>query len=222
MDRSGHSRPSTGSNEGMNTDLLVRSINYHGQQLTGFLQEKPVFRNLDLGALDYHLYHQRSKELRMEDRGRRMLLHRFISQGVGGLFDARPQLPPPPAQVPPSVISDGNGTDLTSVLPPMETFLMVDKEDRTRHFFETISEGDVLFARVAAKNNSGLMLTVLAFAGPTSKSRCVSVRDRVNSYAYGRYLRLQIRGRRQDPLLLPFGRDGARRGSRGPQPELRV
>ena len=71
------------SSEGsINQDLLVRSINYHGQQLTGFLQERPVFRNIDLGSLDYHLYHQRSRELRIEDRGRRMLLNRFIAQNV--------------------------------------------------------------------------------------------------------------------------------------------
>ena len=66
-----------------------------------------------------------------------------------------------------------NGARVTSVLPPMETFLRVDKEDRTRHFFDSVAEGDVLFAKVCAKNSSGLMLTVLAFADVSGKSRRV-------------------------------------------------
>lgn len=151
----------------LNNDLLLRSINYHGQQLTGFLEERSNSAGsirLDHSGLDYHLYQQRSKELRIEDRGRRMLLHRFISHNVNSLFDAKK------SAVPPSDFKDTSG-DVTSVLPPMETFLRVDKEDRTRHFFDIIAEGDVLFAKVAAKNNSGLMLTVLAFAEATGKSR---------------------------------------------------
>ena len=133
------------SNEGsINQDLLIRSINYHGQQLTGFLQERPVFRNIDLGSLDYHLYHQRSRELKIEDRGRRMLLNRFIAQNVGGLFDvtknsAGCSSAPSPAEV-------------TSVVPPMESFMRVGREDRTRHFFDTITEGDVLFAKVGDRS----------------------------------------------------------------------
>ena len=139
------------SNEGsINQDLLVRSINYHGQQLTGFLQEKPVFTNIDLGSLDYHLYHQRSRELRIEDRGRRMLLNRFIAQNVDGLFDvgsSRNRSNSTSAIVP-ATEEEGEGSEVTSSVPPIETFMRVGREDRTRHFFDTIAEGDVLFAKV--------------------------------------------------------------------------
>ena len=139
------------SNEGtINQDLLVRSINYHGQQLTGFLQERPVFTNIDLGSLDYHLYHQRSRELRIEDRGRRMLLNRFIAQNVDGLFDvgrSRNRSNSTSAIVP-ATAEEGEGSEVTSSVPPIETFMRVGREDRTRHFFDTIAEGDVLFAKV--------------------------------------------------------------------------
>ena len=60
----------------ISNDLITRALNYHGQQLTSFFKETPVFHDLDLKNVDYHLYHQRSKELRMEDRGKRLLLHR--------------------------------------------------------------------------------------------------------------------------------------------------
>ena len=61
----------------ISNDLVTRALNYHGQQLTSFFKETPVFHDLDLKNVDYHLYHQRSKELRMEDRGKRLLLHRY-------------------------------------------------------------------------------------------------------------------------------------------------
>ena len=141
------------SSEGsINQDLLVRSINYHGQQLTGFLQERPVFRNIDLGSLDYHLYHQRSRELRIEDRGRRMLLNRFIAQNVDGLFDvgrSRNRSSSASTMVS-ATAGEAEGSDVTSVVPPIETFMRVGREDRTRHFFDTITEGDVLFAKVSS------------------------------------------------------------------------
>ena len=62
----------------ISNDLVVRALNYHGQQLTSFMKEKTVYQKLDLKNVDYHLYHQRSRELKMEDRGKRLLLHRLI------------------------------------------------------------------------------------------------------------------------------------------------
>jgi hypothetical protein len=70
----------------INNDLVVRALNFHGQPLTSFLKDLPEFRNLDLRKVDYGLYHTRSKELRVEDRGRRLLLHRFITQNLTTVF----------------------------------------------------------------------------------------------------------------------------------------
>ena len=70
----------------LNNELAVGSLNYHGQQLTSFLKDEPLFMHLDLRNVDYHEYTNRSRELRMEDRGKRLLLHKFISTQSEKLF----------------------------------------------------------------------------------------------------------------------------------------
>ena len=70
----------------INNALVVQSLNYHGQQLTNFVKNLPEFRNLQFDGLDYGLHQNRSKELRTEDRGRRLLVHQFISQQFSPLF----------------------------------------------------------------------------------------------------------------------------------------
>ncbi len=71
---------STGG-EALDDELLQRALNYHGQQLTGFVADSALGRAGGVGQnvfrnINYHLYQSRSKELRMEDRGKRMLVHR--------------------------------------------------------------------------------------------------------------------------------------------------
>ena len=70
----------------LNNELAVRALNYHGQQLTSFLKDEPLFMHLDLRGVDYHEYTNRSRELRMEDRGKRLLLHKFIATQSEKLF----------------------------------------------------------------------------------------------------------------------------------------
>ena len=70
----------------LENDLVVQSLNYHGQKLTNFMQDLPEFCNLKLNKVDYNLYRSRSKELRVEEQGRRMLLHRFIAQNCSTIF----------------------------------------------------------------------------------------------------------------------------------------
>ena len=70
-------RSEVGGLESLSSDLVVRALNYHGQQLTSFIKETNIYGQLDMKNVDYHLYHQRSRELRMEDRGKRLLLHRW-------------------------------------------------------------------------------------------------------------------------------------------------
>ena len=40
----------------INNDMAVRALNYHGQQLTSFLKDEPMFMHLDLRNVDYHMY----------------------------------------------------------------------------------------------------------------------------------------------------------------------
>merc|ERR1719270_2096596 len=166
------SHPGVGGAAGpiVNNDLVVRALNYHGQQLTSFFKDTKVFEELDLKNVDYHVYHQRSKELRMEDRGKRLLLHRFISQHAEKLFQEN------------SNSSSGYGNvrldndqveELAALLPPYEVFTNVHEDDRCRHFFDSIVAGDVLLCRVVQKSMSGLMLTVLCLDPVTDKSRYI-------------------------------------------------
>ena len=148
--------------ESVSNDLVVRALNYHGQQLTNFMKDQPLFRHLDLKGVDYHLYHNRSRELRMEDRGRRLLLHRFISQNMESLF-RKTEIE--------SKTTSGQNND--SVLPPIEAFAcrFMSKEDRIRFFFEIPQEADILYCSVNAKNMTGLLLNVLCFAPDSGKAR---------------------------------------------------
>ena len=66
--------------------LVVQTLNYHGNLLTNFFKDLPEFRTLSLQNVDYSLYQSRSKELRVEDRGQRLLLHRFITQNFRSIF----------------------------------------------------------------------------------------------------------------------------------------
>jgi len=158
--------PSSPSN--VSNDLVVRALNYHGQQLTSFMKEKKIYQQLDLKNVDYHLYHQRSRELKMEDRGKRLLLHRFISQNSDKLFDEL--LNPNVSSI---RLDNDQVEEHAAVLPPFEAFSDVHEDDRCRHFFDAIVPGDTIFCRVAQKSMSGLMLSVLCLDPITAKSRFI-------------------------------------------------
>lgn len=70
----------------IDNDLVVQSLNFHGNNLTAFLKNYPEFQDLDLKHVNYGIYQSRSKELRTEDRGQRLLLHQFISQNLLPIF----------------------------------------------------------------------------------------------------------------------------------------
>ena len=168
-------------------DLLIRALNYHGQQLTSLIKDEPVFRQLDLKNVDYNLYQTRCPELRLEDRGYRLDLHRFIASNMKQIFKNDPK-------VCVNTISSENQRDtvvektnyefalnkksdlivkkhsqhlVSANMPPYEFFAskQIDKEDRLRHVFEILSISDVLYCRVSALNASGLLLNVCCFAG---------------------------------------------------------
>ena len=80
------------NNDKIQNDLLVRAMNYHGQQLTSMIKDDPIFTELDVRKVDYHLYHNRSQdELCMEDRGNRLRLIRFIAANINPLFAEQQQ-----------------------------------------------------------------------------------------------------------------------------------
>jgi len=160
--------PPTTSPSTVSNDLVVRALNYHGQQLTSFMKEKKLYQQLDLKNVDYHLYHQRSRELRMEDRGKRLLLHRFISQNSDKLFNEI--LVPNVSSI---RLDNDQVEEHAALLPPFEAFTDVHEDDRCRHFFDAVIPGDTIFCRVVQKSMSGLMLSVLCLDPITGKSRFI-------------------------------------------------
>ena len=70
----------------VDNDVVVQTLNYHGQALTNFIKNLPEFQTLQLGGVNYGLYNNRSRELRTEDRGRRLLVHQFIANQFNPLF----------------------------------------------------------------------------------------------------------------------------------------
>ena len=54
-DPSSYLPPASKPGPRINSDLVTRSLNYHGQQLTSFFKETPVFNDLDLKNVDYHV-----------------------------------------------------------------------------------------------------------------------------------------------------------------------
>eukprot|EP00092_Neocalanus_flemingeri_P103489 GFUD01132444.1.p1 GENE.GFUD01132444.1~~GFUD01132444.1.p1 ORF type:complete len:836 (+),score=222.84 GFUD01132444.1:36-2543(+) len=164
----GSSPPPTTSPSTVSSDLVVRALNYHGQQLTSFMKEKKIYQQLDLKNVDYHLYHQRSRELRMEDRGKRLLLHRFISQNSDKLFNETLN-----TNVSSIRLDNDQVEEHAALLPPFEAFTDVHEDDRCRHFFDAIIPGDTIFCRVVQKSMAGLMLSVLCLDPITAKSRFI-------------------------------------------------
>ena len=137
-------------------ELLTRSANYHGQALTNFLQDSQPSALIDLAGIDYERFRRRQDQgqLSHEDRGRRILLHRFIAQKSPALFADRPEKGV-------VVLED----DEAHFLPAIETFLVDDlsKEDRIKHFFSLVRYHEVLFATILAKNSSGFLLRVNSY-----------------------------------------------------------
>ena len=139
------------TNSNLTNSRVVQSLNYHGNQLTSFLKDLPEFRNLDLRNVDYGLYTRRTKEHGVEDRGRRLLIHRFISQNFNSLFND-----PEPSST--RLSNDENGkvetedttdpSEASAIVPPLETFFKVHDDDRERHFFDLLEPFDLLLCRV--------------------------------------------------------------------------
>ena len=186
MDKEDNRPPVREFSEAIQNDLLVRALNFHGQQLTSLIKDEAIFRELELKNVDYHLYQTRCPELRMEDRGYRLDLHRFIATNMIKIFkenqkacsnvkltepvDGKCTTNNQGAQVKDENSEWNQKKDtqhlLSANMPPYEMFAskLIDKEDRLRHVFEVISVSDVIYCRVAALNASGLLLNVCCFA----------------------------------------------------------
>lgn len=137
----------------MDPKILKRTLSYHGQPLAQSLQQSSSGLALDLTDVSYDEYMARSRSFRLEDRGHRLALQRFIVDTAPRLFKRPPALPVNPLNHTAFPISDS-----------LETFSpQPNLEGREAHFFERLASGDPMFARVSYRNPSGLLLALLGF-----------------------------------------------------------
>jgi len=147
------------------SDLVVQSLNFHGQQLTSFMKETNSCKNIDVKRVDYHLYQQRSRELKLEDRGKRLLLHRFIAQKSDSLFV------PGMGKASRVTLENDHTEDHMALLPPMELFAQIPPEDRAKQFFAGVSVGDIVYCRIQRRAATGLIVLAIVLDPLTGKSR---------------------------------------------------
>ncbi|KAG8277703.1 Tetratricopeptide repeat protein 14 [Homalodisca vitripennis] len=150
----------------LDSDLVTRSLNFHGQLLQKAWEAERGEGDLqkhNVNNLDFGIYSQRQKHLSFQDRGKRLKLHQFISKRANVLFDTsliEKDKASPPASEPGHY----------ALLPAFETFLNLDKTSRTQHFLQCLRPKDVIISSITHKANSGLSLKVLCLDGECARS----------------------------------------------------
>lgn len=123
--------------ESLNSNLITQSINYHGQQLQKIWEaergEQDLLKN-NVRDLNYDLYNKRNKHLSFQDRGKRLKLQQFITKRAPLLFSNEYTLNTNNTQED-SVVTE----DMYAIMPPLETYLNVDKQSRLKYFFEVVN-----------------------------------------------------------------------------------
>eukprot|EP00094_Tigriopus_californicus_P001234 TCALIF_01195-PA protein Name:"Similar to CG6621 Tetratricopeptide repeat protein 14 homolog (Drosophila melanogaster)" AED:0.04 eAED:0.04 QI:0/0.33/0.25/0.75/1/1/4/31/1055 len=140
----------------MDPQLLKASLNYHGQPLAQSLQQSLSGLALDLTEASHEQYMARSRSFRLEDRGQRLALQRFIVHAAPRLFKRVAGPTSPAAPVDSDVIFP--------ISHSLERFVpQPTVEGREKSFFQRLAPGDPMFARVSYRNPSGLLLALLGF-----------------------------------------------------------
>ncbi|GLG97925.1 Uncharacterized protein GBIM_04587 [Gryllus bimaculatus] len=149
----------------LSSELIVRALNFHGQQLQRLWEGERGEGDLpkqgvDVKELDFDVYQQRQKHLSFQDRGKRLKLQQFIVKKAAALFDT--------SFVQPSGESkekQPNDEDCYAVMPPYETFLQMDKQTRQKRFLQNLKRGDIVICSITGKSVPGMMLKVLCTDG---------------------------------------------------------
>lgn len=119
--------------ESFNASLVTQSFNFHGQQLQKMWEAERGEQDLikhNIKDLNYELYNKRSKHLSFQDRGKRLKLHQFIVKKANIIFSK--DITEKTKCSEESVITE----DMYAIMPPLETYLNVDKQARLKYFFE--------------------------------------------------------------------------------------
>lgn len=119
--------------ESLNANLVSQSMNFNGQQMQKLWEaeygENDLHRR-NVKDLSFQVYSERQKYLSFQDRGKRLKLQQFIVKKANMLFSTEPsdfEYKPEEGQV---------AEDTYAIMPPFETYLNVDKQNRLKYFFK--------------------------------------------------------------------------------------
>lgn len=115
----------------LNSDLILRSLNFHGQQLQKLWEGERGEQDLakrNVKDPDFLVYAQR-RHLSFQDRGKRLKLQQFIAKKADTLFSNDLSEDNTQLEVP-------STDDIYAVMPPLEVYLNIDKQNRLRYFFQ--------------------------------------------------------------------------------------
>lgn len=121
--------------ESLNGHLLAQSLNFNGQQMQKLWEaeygENDLLRR-NVKDLNFHIYGERQKYLSFQDRGKRLKLQQLIVKKAALLFSTEASdfdYKPEEGQV---------SEDTYAIMPPFETYLNVDKQNRLKYFFKVV------------------------------------------------------------------------------------
>lgn len=119
--------------EPLNSNLVAQTINFHGQQLQKIWEADRGEQDLpkhNVRDLNFDMYNKRSKHLSFQDRGKRLKLQQFVTKRAPVLFSQEhSQHVMTPEE---TLLTE----DMYATMPPLETYLNVDKQSRLKYFFE--------------------------------------------------------------------------------------
>lgn len=168
--------------EVINSQLLSKALNFHGQQLQKLWESE--FGENDLSRrnikdLNFHVYGQRQKNLSFQDRGKRLKFQQFLIKKSNSIFSLDPTSTK-------HVFQDSTVTeDMYAIMPPFETYTNADKQKRLLFFtkvcnmfifikmntcknvffLQNVRVGDLILGTIVSKQQSGMMLKVLCTTG---------------------------------------------------------
>lgn len=149
----------------MNSDLIVKSLCFHGQPLQKIWEGERG--NHDLPRLgianpDYSVYMARQKNLTFQDRAKRLKLHQFVARNASILFDSKL------IEDMPSAKRREKPNAFPVVMPPYEAFLSksIDKSKHVAEILEVIQPGDIIYGMVLSRTAYGVVVKVLCTGEP--------------------------------------------------------
>ncbi|XP_014667775.1 PREDICTED: tetratricopeptide repeat protein 14-like [Priapulus caudatus] len=152
---------------GVRANHLAKAVSYHGNDLLQYVQvEQSTHFLATLRETGVRMQCDRPEKpppTSVKGRDLRCRVLKFIAQKSDVLFTQQ--------QVAPSSqpSRDNEEEDFHAVMPPLESYMGISDMDQKQHFFQSVQLGDVLVCSVAARQESGLQLSVLCTDGATSK-----------------------------------------------------